>query len=151
MEKTPSLEIYNLETLSAQSKMRYILEIFDLGKDKEKNNERKEKFMDLIRQYRELATQKNKKTKEMIYGSDTERKKVHDKIMDIIIKMSMSVGLSEDQRRLTEYLANNRDEVEMMIKGYFMVSAPVTVNSSEYLKMKEQLNALGSNTGPEEE
>ena len=146
-----SADIYDVKTLSAETKIKYISGIFDLGKDKVKNEERKNNFMDLVRKYKFLSSQKNKKTKELLYGQDTERKIIHDQIMDIIIKMSLSVGLSDDQRKLTEYLANNRDEVELMIGAYLLVNEPVTVKSSEYLKMKEQLSALSNQTGPEEE
>ncbi len=153
MERAPSenSEIYDVRTLSSESKIRNILEIFDLGKDNEKNKERKDKFMDLLKQYKHLSSQKNKKTRELIYGSDSERKKIHDQIMDVLAKMSLSVGLPEDKRKLVEFLANNRDEVEIMIKSYFSINEPVTVNSSNYLKMKEQLDTLSMKTGPEEE
>ena len=123
-------DILDIKTLSPQTKMRMVLEIFDLGKDMDKNEKRKDDFLNLIRQYNSLAKQKNKKTKELIFGSDTERTKIHDQIMDIFIKMCLSVGLPEEQKRLVEYLANNRDEVELMIGNYFLGYNPS--NPREY-------------------
>ena len=145
-------EIFDASSLDATTQMKYVLGVFDLGKDKEKNEERRGIFMDLVTKYQELSGKKEKNTKKIIYGSDTEREIVHNQIVDTIIKMSLSVGLSQNQRRVTEYLATDRMRVEEMIGGYFRQNKPVTIDTpSEYLKTKEQLDYLSGKTGPEEE
>ena len=87
-----------------------------------------------------------------ISSSDEDKKKLHDQIMEILRTVSLSLGLKKDQRLLAEYLIRNRAEVEKLIIYYFVGKEPVKATTlSEYLKTKEQLRALGSDNGPEEE
>ena len=141
-----SPEILDVKTLSPQTKMRMVLEIFDLGKDREKNEERKKKFMDLISAYAKLAVRKDKNTKKYIYGTETEREKIHNQIMEIIIKMSLSTRLSRQQRELTEYLASDRMLVETMIMSYY--SGFDTSNPRNYSELQMARRGEGQFTSP---
>lgn len=120
-------EIYDVKTLSSRTKMRILLEIFDLGKNEEENQKRKEKFMDLIREYH-IAIIRAKPSKTIsqkdITSSDVNQKRLHNKIMEILRSISLSVGLNPNQRKLIEYLAKNREEVERMIGTYFLGHDP---------------------------
>lgn len=104
--------------------MRIILEIFDLGKDKDKNEERKNNFIKLLGQYHEAYVKHRGSLggeyETAITHSDVNKKKLHNQIMEIIRNMSLSTGLSRDQQELTEYLVHNRGEVEKMITTYFL-------------------------------
>ncbi|MDP3697541.1 MAG: hypothetical protein Q8R55_06030 [Candidatus Taylorbacteria bacterium] len=141
MEKAPSpetKELYDIKTLSPQTKMRYVLDIFDLGKDKEKNKERKNNFIKLIGEYHNASIVSKRKSLDSnityIEHSDVNKKKIHDEIMDILTKMSLSLGLNKDQRELTDYLARNRDEVERMIGAYFLGYDPSSPQEQTTLK-----------------
>ena len=157
MEKVPSpeiREIYDIKTLSAQSKMKYLLEIFNLGKDEEKNEERKKNFIELISKYHRAYIKSTLNISNKKDGERYEegRAKLHNEIMEIIKNMSLSLGLTQEQREVASYLSEHRDEVTQMISSYFTLINPNTVDSpSEYSKMKEQLDALSNKTGPEEE
>ncbi|HZZ99732.1 MAG TPA: hypothetical protein VFK07_03425 [Candidatus Paceibacterota bacterium] len=123
-------EIYDVKTLSAQTKMRILLEVFDLGKDKEQNEKRKEHFLDLVRRYNEAVRsgkaqvdagfEPNRKQLADAKSSNQHRANIHNEIMDIITKISLAHGaISPAQRDLTTYLAGDRKRVQEMIKSYF--------------------------------
>src|SRR5690348_13811752 len=111
---TNTREIYDVKTLSAQTKMRMVLEIFDLAKDKAKAEERKQNLLDLMSQYHRAVLSKSR-DKKSIAGSDSERRKIHDQIMSIFDKISLSTGLNPSQRKLVDYLKSERYHVEEMI------------------------------------
>lgn len=127
-------EVYNIETLSAQTKMRMLLEIFDLAKDKDKDkiDERKNKFLDLVRQYHESSIVRKiemqaevdtnflKRKKQKADTSNRRKAEIHNQIMDIITKMSLSQGLTKSQRELVSYLADDRSRIEIMIHNYYL-------------------------------
>ena len=112
-------EIYDIETLSPQSKVRHILEIFDLGEDKEANEIRKNKFLKLIERYWEQKARSKVMDLNQISDSESDRAKTHNQIMEIIRSMSISTGLNPSQRKLTEYLSADRKRVTIMVDGYF--------------------------------
>lgn len=165
--RTPNFEIGSenfdaVKNLDSETKTRMILEIFDLGKDPEQNKKRRENFINLISRYHEQIIRSsasvdpntNIASSELtgISSFDKSKKALHDEIMKILTTMSLSVGLSKNQRLLTEYLKRNRDEVGRLIEHYFTGQEPVKVGSkSEYLKTKEQLRFLEGKAGPEEE
>ena len=141
-------EIYDVKTLSAQSKVRVLLEIFDLAKD-DKVKDRKEQFMDLVRQYFEASTvarieiqvgrdlnYMNRKKSEAD-SSGKRKAELHNQIMDVITKMSLSQGLTKSQRELATYLAGDRKNVENMIRGYYLSD-----NSSDLSQNDELHRAL---------
>ena len=82
-------EIYDIETLSPQSKVRHILEIFDLGEDKEANEIRKNKFLKLIERYWEQKARSKVMDLNQISDSESDRAKTHNQIMEIIRSMSI--------------------------------------------------------------
>ncbi len=151
-----------VRTLDPETKIRMILEIFDIGPDKDQNGQRKENFIKLMGKYRErVVAHGASRTPDStitsseitaIGSSDKYKKELHNQIMEILRTMSISLGLSKDQRLLAEYLVRNRDEVERLIIYYFTGKYPVKVTTrSEYLKTKEPLDSLSSKPGPEEE
>ena len=147
-------EILDVKTLSNQSKMRYILEVFNLGKDKEKNEERKKKFIELIGKYYKAYIKSrhdfSHKNNREIY--ETGRADLHNEIMEIITNMSLSMGLTPEQRQVASYLSENRDEVTRMISACFSDTSSTTITTkSQYLKMKDQLEAYSTKEGPEKE
>ena len=134
-------EIADLKTLSPQSRMARLLEIFDLAKTTDKNAERKEQFLKLAGDYCRSVVESRVRSANEIADSDTRRAAIHNQIMKIITTMSLSVGLAPDQRKLTEYLVSNRDEVERMITSYF--ANYDTANPQEHSELREALR--GSN------
>jgi hypothetical protein len=140
-------QIYgDVETLAPQTKMRMLLEIFDLGKDKEKNEERKRKFIELMGKYHQSGIRQRTENLGIAQGSDASKKKLHNEIMEIIRSISLSQGLSKDQERLTEYLARNREEVEKMIGTYFLGYNPS--NPREHSELRQALRGEGMFTSP---
>ena len=140
-EKSATSEILDVKTLSPQTKMRHTLEIFDLGKGTEEEKKvRKEKFIELIGKYHEaiikakpLQTGSGLELERRVTSSDVNKKRLHQEIMGILEKMSLSAGLNPDQRKLLEYLAGNRQEVEKMIGTYFLGHDPTNPRQySEY-------------------
>jgi len=133
-----------IKTLAPQTKMRMVLEIFDLGKDKKKNEERKNEFIKLMGKYHEqMVLSQSSKTpgsnitsRELtaIDSSDKNKKGLHDQIMEILRNMSLSLGLSREQRQLTEYLIRNGDEVENIIGTYFLGYDPGDPREQSELK-----------------
>lgn len=151
-----------VKNLDPQTKMGVILEIFDIGPDKDRNRQRKEDFIKLMRKYHEQgiihrasrSPGSNITSSEIknIHSSDENKKKLHDQIMETLRNMSLSLGLKKEQRLLAEYLQRDRSEVERLIQYYFSVKDPIkTTTSSEYLKTKEKIAYLNKQTGPEEE
>lgn len=116
-----SSEILDVKTLSPQSKMRYVLDVFDLGKDKEKNEERKRNFIELIGRYNNMYIKSNLNISTGKEGERYEagRAELHNKIMEILTNMSLSMGLTKEQMEVISYLSKNRDEVSRMISSYF--------------------------------
>lgn len=115
-------EIIDFKTLSPQTKMRVILEIFDLGEGtQEQKIERKRKFLELIGNYNQaiIKARPSESVKEITY-SDRNKKKLHDEIMSILRTVSLSKQLDQDHRELAEYLLHNRTEVERMVTSYFL-------------------------------
>ena len=114
-------QIYgDIETLSQQTRMRMLLEVFNLGPDAKKNEERKRSFIELMGRYHRSGIRQRSENLGVIQDYDANKKKIHNQIMEIIRNMSLSRGISKDQERLTEYLARNREEVEKMIGVYFL-------------------------------
>lgn len=123
-EKAPSstrTEILDAKTLSAQDKVKRLLEVFDTGKDKEKNKERKQNFNNLLKQYYEISVSERARriSESELETSDKEKAAIHNKIMDIIRNISLSQGITKDQEMLTEYLGRDRKRVADMIWDYF--------------------------------
>jgi len=149
-----SQESNDLRRLDPQFQIKIILEVFDLPKDKEKNEKRKQEFIGLMRSYN-LAYIKSRN--DLSSGKKRDqyeagRAELHNKIMEILTNMSLSLGLSKEQREVISYLSENRDEVTKMISSYFSGISSTTINTpSEYAKIKDQLDALSGKTGPEEE
>lgn len=154
--ETPSLgtEILDLKTLSYLSKMKYVLEVFDLGNDKQKNEERKKNFIELMSRYHRayIKSKFDISTKKSRDEYEAGRAELHNKIMDTLTNMSLSIGLTPEQKEVVSYLTRDRNEVTKMISSYFTNTDSTTINTpSEYLKIKDQLNALSGKAGPEEE
>lgn len=148
-KETPEIgrQIYgDIENLSHQTKMRMLLEIFDLGKDKEKNEERKRKFIELLGKYHKSGIRQRTENLGIAQGSDASKKKLHNEIMEVVRNISLSQGLSKDQERLTEYLARNRDEVEKMIGVYFLGYNPS--DPREQSELRQALRGEGMFTSP---
>lgn len=157
-----SENFYAVSTLDPETKMKMILEIFDLGEDKEQNKKRRAAFIKLMGKHNEQSIKHRPSTTPNhnitsseitdIHSSDENKKKLHDQIIEILRNMSLSLGLNKDQRLLAEYLVRNRGEVERLIRYYFTGKDPVKVTThSEYLKTKEHLDFLNNKTEPEEE
>ncbi|OGM95975.1 MAG: hypothetical protein A3B86_01820 [Candidatus Yanofskybacteria bacterium RIFCSPHIGHO2_02_FULL_38_22b] len=157
---------YDVKTLSAQSKIRYILEIFDAGKGTtEERDKRKEKFLDLLRTYYGRAVsakakrqmdfspeyrsrkQKNKIKEEQT--SDEDKARIHNQIMEILTNLSTSQGLTQGQMKVVDYLVRNREEVAKMIEDYF--SGFNSSSLQEYSPLKQALRGEGYFTGKKEE
>jgi hypothetical protein len=140
--------IYDIKTLSPHSKMIRVLEIFDLGPDKEKNEERKAAFIRLLGQYHEsfVRSQVARSAQDVKENSsvgsfeisDEGKKKLHDQIMEAIRNASLSRGLSPEQRSLLEYLAQRRDEVEKMITAYFRSDIQSDPNRDHIIQQARQ-------------
>lgn len=128
LHETPSPargEILDIKTLSAQDKVRRLLEIFDLGKDKAGNETRKQKFLDLISRYYEVSVKAKARNVNELEAktSDDYKAALHNEIMEIIRNFSLSQGISKNQEMLTEYLSRDRKNVADMIWSYFTHSA----------------------------
>ena len=129
-------EILDIKKLDPQTKMKMILEVFDLGKgtDEEKLT-RKNNFMRLIGKYHEAIIKAKPESRlSNITSSDTHKQNLHRQIMEILQKMSLSLGIPSDHRRLLEHLASNKDEVEKMIETYFLVYDPTDPKEQTILK-----------------
>lgn len=164
-KERPELKSENFDlvkNLDPQTKMGMILEVFDIGPDKDKNRQRKESFIKLMGKYYEQGiihqasrTPDSNITSgeiDTIHSSDEDKKKLHNQIMEILRNMSLSLGISKEQRLLAEYLQRDRAEVERLIQYYFTGKDPIKATSpSEYLKIKEELDFLNGKIGPEEE
>lgn len=151
LKERPELKYENFDavrTLGPETKIKMILEIFDLGKDKEQNEKRKAEFIKLMGKYNEQSIKfwpsiipgHNITSSEItdIHSSDENKKKLHDQIMEILRNISLSLGLNKDQRLLAEYLVRNRNEVEGLIRYYFTGKEALKLTTpSEYLKIKE--------------
>jgi hypothetical protein len=107
-----------VRTLSAQTKVRYLLDIFKLAND-DKVEQRKENFIKLLGEYKRATVETRVRNQSDVISSDSNKAEIHNKIMEIIRNLSLSVGLSEKQRSLTVFLANDRTEVGKMIDSYF--------------------------------
>ena len=146
-------QIYgDIETLSHQTRMRMLLEIFDLGPDAEKNEERKRNFIELMGRYHQSGIRQRSENLGVVQGSDVSKKKIHNQIMEIVRSISLSQGLSKDQERLTEYLTRNREEVEKMIGTYFLGHNPS--DPQEQSQLKQAMRGEGyfrSSLGKEDE
>lgn len=112
-------DIYDIETLSPQSRMARLLEVFDLGEDKAMNAARKQKFLELMEKYYEAVVKSRVNSQNEVSSSNAERAGIHNQIMETIQNISLSLGITPSQRRLAEYLAADRKEVERMISSYF--------------------------------
>lgn len=133
-----SREILDIKTLSLQTKMRMILEIFDFGQGtQEEKTERKRKFLELIGNYNQaiIRTEPSKSEKNITY-SDKNKKGLHEEIMSIIRTMSLSKDVDKKHRKLAEYLVHNRQEVERMVTSYF-VGYDTAPNPSTYSPVKQ--------------
>jgi len=140
-------QIYgNIETLSHQTRMRMLLEIFDLGPDTKKNEERKRNFIELMGRYHQSGIRQRSENLRVIQSSDESKKKIHSQIMETIRSMSLSRSISKDQERLTEYLARNREEVEKMIGVYFLGYNPG--DPKEQSELRQALRGEGYFTSP---
>ena len=145
-------EILDIKTLSPQTKMRMLLEIFDLDPNAEKNEDRKKSFIELMGRHHQSGIRQRSENLGVVQGSDASKKKLHNQIMDIIKSISLSQGLSKDQERLTEYLVRNRSEVEKMIGAYFLGYNPG--DPKEQSELRQALRGEGyfrSSRGKEEE
>jgi len=166
-KETPSLSSpESVETMYSGTRMRYILEIFDLGKGApEQKEERRQKFIELMRRYNfalkrskvktendeQYYTQgksRKKPTKE-IHESDDERADIHNQIMTIIRNMSLSREATSMQKKVAEYLAANRKEVEKMISDYFSVIS--SSDPKQHDELHQALRGDGQFTGRREE
>ncbi len=150
----PASEILDVKTLSPQTKMRIILEVFDLGKEKIENGERRKKFIELVsryyRAYIKSGFDVTDKTQREKY--EEGRANLHNKIMDVITKMSLSLGLSQEQREVASYLSENRDEVTRMISAYFMNWDPASPKEySDYQMAHEGMGNFRSVPGKEDD
>ncbi|MDP3792819.1 MAG: hypothetical protein Q8Q89_03775 [bacterium] len=165
---TPESEMpYDVKTLSAQSKIKYILEIFDAGKGTTKEKEkRKEKFLDLLRTYYgrsvsakakrqidfspEYRSRKQKIKIKEEQTSDEDKARIHNQIMDILTNMSTSQGLTQGQMKVIDYLlSQDRKAVAKMIEDYF--SGFNSSSPQEYSQLKQVLRGDGYFTGRKED
>ena len=117
-----SLEILDIKSLSPQTKMRYILEIFDIGKGTpEERGNRKANFLKLLEAYNQaIIKSKPIESHSGITDSDVNKKRIHNQIMEIVRSISLSKDLDPTTRELAEYLVHNRSEVERMVTSYFL-------------------------------
>lgn len=121
---------FNPESISPSEKMKMLLKIFDLGNNPEQNKERRRKFLDLVGAYHQSAISskainldlQKEDLESSITPSDTHKKKLHDKIMALLLNASMSRNLPPDQKSLLDHLSRNRNAVEQMIVAYFSSS-----------------------------
>ena len=81
-----------------------------------------------------------------ITTSDANKKKLHDQIMDILQKMSLSLNVQADHRKLLEYLAFDRNEVERVVETYFLGYDPTS--REEQSMLKRALRGEGPFTSP---
>ena len=123
-----------IRTLVPQTKMRMLLEIFDVFPDKEVNKKRKEDFIALMGKYYQSGLREKTKDLEVIQNSEQSKKSLHNQIIEIIRNISLSRGLSKEQQQLTEYLFRNRKEVEKMIGTYFLGYSPNDPKEQSELK-----------------
>lgn len=146
-EKAPSSarsEILDVKTLSAEGKIRTILEIFDLSKDKAGIQARKDRFFELLRRYK--AAVDNDSKARVVIGEPKEtlgriekkadssnkfRRDIHDQIMDLVSKMAVSRGVRPDQRELVQYLSEERYRVEEMIMSYYGNGEKLGIKNNE--------------------
>lgn len=133
---TSKQEVYDIKTLSSQGKMKILLEIFELAEDKSQVEEKKKRFLELVKQYFEVSTiakarvqvgetyaaskSSKKRNEESSSSSNRHKAEIHNKIMDIITGMSLSLKLNPTQRELAVYLAEDRKRVEEMINKYYL-------------------------------
>ena len=142
--------------LAPQTKMRMLLEVFDLGIDKDKNEERKKKFIELLGKYHQasISSKKSEVSSGITYNetSDKAKKAIHDQIMEIIRNVSLSKGPTKEQLLLAEYLSRNREEVEKMIETYFLGYNPSDPHERSELKQAMRGGGhFGSVPGKEDE
>ncbi len=162
-KEKPGLKSENFDSvknLNPETKIKMILEVFDLGKDREQNKNRKANFIKLIEKYhQEVVLHHASKTPgsnvtsseiNEISSSHKDKKYFHDQILEILRTMSLSLGLNKDQRLLAEYLARNRDEVEKLVIYYF-TGKDETRSKSVYLNTKQDIDSINDKMGPEEE
>ena len=123
-----------VRTLAPQTKMRKLLEIFDLGPDKDKNEERKNNFIALMGKYHQSGIREKSENLGVVKGSDEGKKQLHNQIVDTIRNISLSQGLTREQQQLTEYLARNPSEVEKIIGVYFLGHNPSEPREQSELK-----------------
>ncbi len=109
-EKLPSEnKLSDIETLSSHTKVRYLLEAFDCGKGSaEEIQKRKDRFMELMRSYFSLVINSKAKSENMISASEEHRAKIHNQIMEVVQNISLSMGISENQRKVADFLAKDR-------------------------------------------
>jgi len=138
----------NIKELSPQNKMRMIWEVFDLGKGTgEERKTRKDNFLKLISKYHEAIIKAKPESRiSNITSSVINRKQLHNQIMDILQKMSLSLNVPPTHRKLLEFLASNRDEVERMIETYFLGYDPT--KPEEQSTLKKALRGEGLFTSP---
>ena len=162
LKEKPEFKSENFDTvknLDPEIKMAMILDVFHLRKNEVKNKKRKAEFIKLMSKYHEqvifarpsITPESNITSREItdIHRSDENKKKLHDQIMEILRTISLSVGLSKNQRLLAEYFVRNRSEVERLIVYYFQ-SKDVEPKSN-YLLTKQSIDAINGKIGPEEE
>ena len=140
-EKLPSPLPENMDvaTLYSGTKMRYILEAFDLGKGtKEEKQARKNKFIELMRSYYDALKRSKVSSDNQIPESDAERAEIHNKIMDIIRNISLSREVSSSQRKIAEFLAVNRDAVTEMISAYFSSISTTNPQQNDMLRQAQR-------------
>ena len=157
---------YDVKTLSAQSKIKYILEIFDSGKGTTKEKEkRKQNFLDLLRVYYgrtvisgakrqmefspQYLTKKQKIEIKEKQTSDKDKARIHNQIMEVLANMAHSRGLTPGQMKVVTFLSQEREEVAKMVEGYFTGFS--STNPQEYSQLKQVLRGEGQFTGRREE
>lgn len=140
-EKFIRSETVDPKTMTSASKMEYLLRVFDLAKDGEKAKERKEKFLDLLEQYRASKVEARVKSLNQISDSDAYTAKLHNQIMEILANMSLSRGLTENQRKVVEYLTADRKRVTRMVDDYF--SGYETTNSRPMSQVQQARRGIG--------
>lgn len=148
-EKFPSHgnELGAVENLSAYTKVRYLLESFDLGRGtKEEKEERKKNFLNLLGDYYYALKKSRVNSENLIADSAQHRSDIHNKIMDIIRNISLSREITPDQRKISELLASNRELVEVMIDSYF--SHYNTGNPSHNSELHQALRGDGLFSSP---
>lgn len=138
----PKEDFDSVRTLAPQTKIRKLLEIFDLGKDKEKNSQRKQNFIELMGRYHQSGIKYRSANPDLIRGSDESKKKLHNEIMEVIKSISISRGLSREQEQLAEYLARNREEVEKIIGVYFLGHNPSDPREASPLRQAQRGEGL---------